>query len=45
MPKASSARVQPKCSRRRGALIFTAGSELDRFVVWDYIKMQKTIVA
>jgi len=29
----------------KGRVIFTAGQDLDRFVVWDYIKMRKTIVA
>jgi uncharacterized protein with von Willebrand factor type A (vWA) domain len=29
----------------RGRVIFTAGRDLDRFVVWDYIKMRKSIVA
>jgi uncharacterized protein with von Willebrand factor type A (vWA) domain len=28
----------------RGRVIFTAGRDLDRFVVWDYIKMRKSIV-
>lgn len=29
----------------KGRVIFTAGPDLDRFVVWDYIKMRKSIVA
>jgi len=29
----------------KGRVIFTAGRDLDRFVVWDYIKMRKSIVA
>ncbi|MCE9530698.1 MAG: hypothetical protein K8T89_06165 [Planctomycetes bacterium] len=29
----------------KGRVIFTAGSDLDRFVVWDYIKMRKSIVS
>jgi uncharacterized protein with von Willebrand factor type A (vWA) domain len=29
----------------KGRVIFTAGQDLDRFVVWDYIKMRKSIVA
>ncbi len=29
----------------RGRVFFTAGSELDRFVVWDYIKRKKQIIA
>lgn len=29
----------------RGRVFFTAGRELDRFVVWDYIKRRKMIVA
>ncbi len=28
----------------KGRVIFTAGKELDRFVVWDYIKRKKSIV-
>lgn len=31
--------------RTKGRVIFTAGRELDRFVVWDYIKRRKTIVS
>lgn len=29
----------------KGRVIFTAGKELDRFVVWDYIKRKKSIVS
>ncbi len=29
----------------KGRVIFTAGRELDRFVVWDYIKRRKSIVS
>jgi uncharacterized protein with von Willebrand factor type A (vWA) domain len=29
----------------KGRVIFTAGRELDRYVVWDYIKRRKTIVS
>ncbi len=29
----------------KGRVIFTAGRDLDRFVVWDYIKMRKSIVS
>jgi uncharacterized protein with von Willebrand factor type A (vWA) domain len=29
----------------KGRVIFTAGRDLDRFVIWDYIKMRKAIVA
>jgi uncharacterized protein with von Willebrand factor type A (vWA) domain len=29
----------------KGRVIFTAGRDLDRFVVWDYIKMRRSIVA
>lgn len=29
----------------KGRVVFTAGRDLDRFVVWDYIKMRKSIVA
>jgi uncharacterized protein with von Willebrand factor type A (vWA) domain len=29
----------------KGRVIFTAGRDLDRFVVWDYIKRRKSIVA
>ncbi len=29
----------------RGRVFFTAGRELDRFVVWDYIKRRKQIIA
>ena len=29
----------------KGRVIFTAGKELDRFVVWDYIKRRKQIVS
>lgn len=29
----------------KGRVIFTAGKDLDRFVVWDYIKRRKSIVA
>ena len=29
----------------KGRVVFTAGRELDRFVVWDYIKRRKTIVS
>jgi uncharacterized protein with von Willebrand factor type A (vWA) domain len=29
----------------KGRVIFTAGKELDRFVVWDYIKRRKSIVS
>lgn len=28
----------------KGRVIFTAGRELDRFVVWDYIKMRRSII-
>jgi uncharacterized protein with von Willebrand factor type A (vWA) domain len=28
----------------KGRVVFTAGQDLDRFVVWDYIKMRKSIV-
>jgi len=29
----------------KGRVIFTAGRELDRFVVWDYIKRRKSIIS
>jgi uncharacterized protein with von Willebrand factor type A (vWA) domain len=29
----------------KGRVIFTAGKDLDRFVVWDYVKHKKTIVS
>jgi uncharacterized protein with von Willebrand factor type A (vWA) domain len=29
----------------RGRVFFTAGRELDRFVVWDYIKRRKQIIS
>jgi uncharacterized protein with von Willebrand factor type A (vWA) domain len=29
----------------RGRVVFTAGRDLDRFVVWDYIKRKKSIVS
>jgi uncharacterized protein with von Willebrand factor type A (vWA) domain len=29
----------------KGRVIFTAGRDLDRFVVWDYVKRKKSIVA
>jgi uncharacterized protein with von Willebrand factor type A (vWA) domain len=29
----------------RGRVVFTAGRELDRFVVWDYIQRRKQIIA
>ena len=29
----------------KGRVVFTAGKDLDRFVVWDYIKRRKTIVS
>jgi uncharacterized protein with von Willebrand factor type A (vWA) domain len=29
----------------RGRVFFTAGSELDRYVIWDYIKRRRSIVA
>lgn len=29
----------------KGRVIFTAGKELDRFVVWDYIKRRKSIIS
>jgi uncharacterized protein with von Willebrand factor type A (vWA) domain len=29
----------------KGRVVFTAGRELDRYVVWDYIKRRKTIVS
>jgi len=29
----------------KGRVIFTAGRELDRFVVWDYIKRRKQIIS
>lgn len=29
----------------KGRVVFTAGSDLDRFVVWDYIKRKKSIVS
>jgi len=29
----------------KGRVIFTTGKELDRFVVWDYIKRRKSIIA
>jgi uncharacterized protein with von Willebrand factor type A (vWA) domain len=30
--------------RTKGRVIFTAGRDLDRYVVWDYIKRRKQIV-
>ena len=29
----------------KGRVVFTAGRDLDRFVVWDYIKRRKMIVS
>jgi hypothetical protein len=29
----------------RGRVFFTAGRELDRYVVWDYIKRRKQIIS
>jgi len=29
----------------RGRVFFTAGRDLDRYVVWDYIKRRKHIIA
>jgi uncharacterized protein with von Willebrand factor type A (vWA) domain len=29
----------------RGRVFFTAGRELDRYVIWDYIKRRRSIVA
>lgn len=29
----------------RGRVIFTAGRQLDRFVLWDYVKRRKQIIA
>jgi uncharacterized protein with von Willebrand factor type A (vWA) domain len=29
----------------KGRVVFTAGRDLDRFVVWDYVKRKKSIVA
>ena len=29
----------------KGRVIFTAGKDLDRYVVWDYIKRRKSIIA
>jgi uncharacterized protein with von Willebrand factor type A (vWA) domain len=29
----------------KGRVVFTAGRELDRFVVWDYVKRKKSIVS
>ena len=29
----------------RGRVFFTAGKELDRYVVWDYIKRRKHIIS
>ena len=29
----------------KGRVVFTAGRELDRYVIWDYIKRRKTIVS
>lgn len=29
----------------KGRVVFTAGRELDRYVVWDYIKRRKTIIS
>jgi uncharacterized protein with von Willebrand factor type A (vWA) domain len=29
----------------KGRVIFTAGSDLDRFVVWDYVKRKKSMVS
>jgi hypothetical protein len=28
-----------------GRVIFTAGRDLDRYVVWDYIKRRKQIIS
>ena len=29
----------------RGRVFFTAGRELDRYVVWDYVSRRKSIIA
>jgi uncharacterized protein with von Willebrand factor type A (vWA) domain len=29
----------------KGRVIFTAGRDLDRFVIWDYIQRRKSIVS
>jgi uncharacterized protein with von Willebrand factor type A (vWA) domain len=29
----------------KGRVVFTAGRDLDRFVVWDYVKRKKSIVS
>ena len=28
----------------KGRVVFTAGSQLDRFVIWDYVKQKKSII-
>jgi uncharacterized protein with von Willebrand factor type A (vWA) domain len=33
------------CEMTQGRVIFTAGRDLDRFVVWDYIKRRKSIIS
>ena len=30
--------------RTGGRVLFAGGEELDRFVVWDYVKMRRTII-
>ena len=32
-------------NRRKGRVFFTAGRELDRYVVWDYIARRKSIIS
>ena len=32
-------------NRRKGRVFFTAGRDLDRYVVWDYVNRRRSIVA
>ena len=31
-------------ARAKGRVFFTAGKELDRFVVWDYVSRRRSII-
>jgi len=44
-PKRTCASLTSWSKSTRGRVFFTAGRELDRFVVWDYIKRRKQIIS
>ena len=40
-----SSKVRHVTDSTRGRVFFTAGRELDRYVVWDYVARRKSIIA